>query len=333
MRKRLAGVAVGMSVAASLLSSCAAINADALPQPGNSYTDGYDLVIEFSNVLNLPERAKVVMDGGRVGVVTGVAINANHVDVTVRLAPSVEVPADTHAILQQATVLGDIYVALQPPSVTGAPAPALRPGSHLPVALTTSPPQLEDTIANLANFVASGSIQRMQNAIINVNRVTPTAPGEVREIASRVTTDLADLSDNIDVVDQWLNGLAGTAQVVANRSAALTYWFSDAGVKGFQRTTIVAPYLSRVLPSIGSIYSGGYWLVPMLTAAAGATESIRGAKWSFEDEWPAWRRLFTDYFLPQEKYPAVNITSIVGPDGRDLSGDTEQVLRMLGAFP
>jgi phospholipid/cholesterol/gamma-HCH transport system substrate-binding protein len=332
MRKRLIGVAIGLPIVASLLSSCAAINADALPQPGNSYSDGYDLVVEFSNVLNLPERAKVVMDGGRVGVVTGVAINSNHVDVTVRLAPDIQVPADSRAILQQATVLGDIYVALQPPTGTGTATPPLRPGAHLPVAQTTSPPQLEDTIANLANFVASGSIQRMQNAIINVNRVTPAAP-EVRDIASRISVDLADLSNNIDVVDQLLNGLAGTAQVVANRSSALSFWFSDAGVKGFQRTTIVAPYLSRVLPSIGSIYSGGYWLVPMLTAVANAGESIRSSKLAVEDEVPAWRRLFTDYFLPQDKYPAVNITSIVGPDGRDLTGDTEQVLRMLGAVP
>jgi phospholipid/cholesterol/gamma-HCH transport system substrate-binding protein len=34
-----------------------------------------------------------------------------------------------------------------------------------------------------------------------------------------------------------------------------------------------------------------------------------------------------------EKYPAINITSIVGPDGRELSGNVEQVLRMLGAVP
>ena len=50
--------------------------------------------------------------------------------------------------------------------------------------------EIEDTIANLANFVASGSIQRAQNAVVNINGVTPSAAGELNQIASRVATDL-----------------------------------------------------------------------------------------------------------------------------------------------
>ena len=44
----------GVLAAATVLtvSSCAAINVDALPQPGPSYDDGYDVVMQFSSVLN-----------------------------------------------------------------------------------------------------------------------------------------------------------------------------------------------------------------------------------------------------------------------------------------
>jgi phospholipid/cholesterol/gamma-HCH transport system substrate-binding protein len=38
-------------------------------------------------------------------------------------------------------------------------------------------------------------------------------------------------------------------------------------------------------------------------------------------------------FLPVDKYPAINITSIIGPDGRELSGNVQDVLRILGATP
>jgi phospholipid/cholesterol/gamma-HCH transport system substrate-binding protein len=41
-----------------VLSSCASLNVDAIPLPGSSDRGGYDIVIEFTNVLNLPERAK-----------------------------------------------------------------------------------------------------------------------------------------------------------------------------------------------------------------------------------------------------------------------------------
>jgi phospholipid/cholesterol/gamma-HCH transport system substrate-binding protein len=319
---------------AVVLSSCASLNANSLPEPGNSYSDGYDIVIEFANVLNLPDRAKVVMDGTTIGVVERVAVGRSDVDVTARIDQSIHVPSDIRAVLQQATVLGDIYVALDRPSTAaaggGGPVPA---GGRIPVAQTTSPPQLEDTLANLANFVASGSIQRIQSSIININRVTPERAGQVREIASQVSRDLSDLSGNIATVDQWLNGVSGTADVLARRIPQLQYWFSPAGMLAFNRVTEASVAISTLLPSIGSIYTGGFWLVPLLKSLGIAVGAVQKSKVAVESEYPAWRQLFTDMFLPADKYPAMNITSVVAPDGRDITGNVQEVLRILGATP
>jgi phospholipid/cholesterol/gamma-HCH transport system substrate-binding protein len=320
-------------LSAVVVSSCASLNANSLPQPGNSYSDGYQIVIEFANVLNLPDRAKVLMDGTTIGVVEGVAVGKSDVDVTVRIDQSVHVPSDIRAVLQQATVLGDIYVALDRPSTaTGGGAP-LQAGGRIPVAQTTSPPQLEDTLANLANFVASGSIQRIQSSIIDINRVTPARAGQVREIASQVSRDLSDLSGNIATVDQWLNGVSGTADVMASRIPQLQYWFSPAGMTAFNRVTEASVAISTLLPSIGSIYTGGFWLVPLLKSLGIAVGAVQKSKVAVEGEYPAWRQLFTDMFLPTDKYPAMNITSVVAPDGRDITGNVQEVLRILGATP
>jgi hypothetical protein len=317
---------------AVLLSSCASISVNSLPQPGSSFRGGYDVVMEFTNVLNLPNQAKVVMDGTTVGVVTGVIIAGNHVDVTSRIGREVVVPSNVHATLQQATVLGDIYVALERPSSDNSAIPALAAHGRIPVQQTTSPPQLEDTIANLANFVASGSIQRAQSTVIGINKVTPPE-AEVHTLTTRVAVDLSDLSQNMDIVDQWLGGVAGTANVMYSKLPAYEYWFSPAGMLGFNRGTEVASYLGLLLPSIGSIYSGGFWLVPLLDSLGIALGAIQQSKWAVEDEVPAWRRLFTDFFLPVDKNPTINITSIVGPDGRELTGNVQDVLRILGATP
>ena len=102
------------------------------------------------------------MDGTTVGVVTKVTIATSQVDVTSRIDRDVVVPSNIHALLQQATVLGDIYVALERGKETGSAGPPSGPGGRIPLAQTTSPPQLEDTIAHLANFIGSGSIQRAQ---------------------------------------------------------------------------------------------------------------------------------------------------------------------------
>ena len=64
MTRRIRPIAGAVAVTGALvLSSCASINVNAIPQPGASYSDGYDIVMKFESVLNLPERAKVVLDG------------------------------------------------------------------------------------------------------------------------------------------------------------------------------------------------------------------------------------------------------------------------------
>src|SRR5262249_46942122 len=112
--KVILGVVCGMSITSC--SSLSSLSVDAIPMPGHTYRDGYDIVAEFANVLNLPDRAKVVMDGTTVGEVSKVTEAGTHVDVTARIEKGVGVPSNTTAVLQQATVLGDIYLALERPA-------------------------------------------------------------------------------------------------------------------------------------------------------------------------------------------------------------------------
>ena len=319
-------------ISAVALTSCASLNINSVPLPGSSYQGGYDIVAEFTNVLNLPDRAKVVMDGTTVGVVQKVSIAGDRVDVTARVSPDVRVPANVHAVLQQATVLGDIYLALERPTDTTLTAPPLSPGGRIPLAQTTSPPQLEDTIANMANFIGSGSIQRAQNTLMNINKVTPPKE-EVHRVVSQITTDLGELSDNVDTVDTLLNSVSQTTDVLATRTPELSFWFTEPGLAGFRRAIVLANTFSVLLPSLGSIYNYGYWLAPLINSLGGGFGATQATKHAVEAEYPQYRQFINDFFMPQEKYPAINITSIVGRDGRELSGNVEQVLRMLGAIP
>lgn len=334
MKLRIA-VFTGVVVCAVSLTGCSklsALNVDSVPLPGHSHTNGYDIVAEFSNVLNLPDRAKVVMDGTTVGEVSKVTEAGTHVDVRARIDEGVRIPSNVTAVLQQATVLGDIYLALERPAEGVAPAAPLRTDGRIPLAQTISPPQLEDTIANLANFIGSGSIQRAQDTLVRLNRITPPKQ-EVRRVVSQVTTDLNQLADNLDTVDIALNSLQQTSTVAAAHADEMSFWFTPEGVRGFERSTTVAREVGNLLPSVGSIYSKGYYLVPMFTSLADAMAAVRGEKQVVEREYPLWRKFINESYLAQEKYPAINITSIVGPDGRELSGNVEQVLRMLGAVP
>jgi virulence factor Mce-like protein len=315
-----------------LLSSCASINVNAIPQPGAANGGGYDVVMEFASVLNLPERAKVVLDGVTVGAVSKMMLTESAVDVTARVDQGVEIPSNVRAVLQQATVLGDIYIALERPEGEGLQANSLTPGARILLTQTSSPPQLEDTIASLANFTSSGTIQRAQNTIIRLNRILP-ASDEVRRLTAQVDQNLSALSANINRVDELLDGVSRTSETLHAHIPQLEYQLSPYGQKNFERFIALTNYIATLLPGIGSIASGGYWLVPFLNSLADSAGAVQQSKIAVEEEIRRFRRLFTDFFLPQDKYPAINITSIVGPDGRELSGNVQDVLRMLGAMP
>lgn len=331
-RLRLA-IALVLTGLALPLTSCAGakvLTVDAIPVPGTNASGGYDIILEFDNVLNLPDRAKVVMDGTKVGSVKDVALKASGVEVIVRIDDGVVVPSDIHSVLQQATVLGDTYMALERNTDADSPANPLRPGGRIPLSQTTSPPQLEDTLANLATFVGSGSIQRAQNSVVKINHVTPPRP-EIRAMAARVATDLDDLSNNIDNVDLWVDGFARSAALMEANTQKFETWFTPLGIKSFAHAFVLVHFMAPLMPTIGSIYYNGYWLVPVLSSAVAAVSAIQKGKWAFEEEIHKWEKLVNERILPQEKYPAINITSIVDSDGRDLTNNVQDVLRMIGA--
>ncbi len=288
MTRRLGWLVVLAAMAIVAVPSCSALNVNALPQPGASYSDGYDVVIEFANVLNLPDRAKVTLDGVKVGTVTRETLMNDRVDVTLRIGSGVSVPSNAHGGLEQASVLGDIYVALESPPA-GKAAPALAPGSRLRLTHTTSPPQLEDTLARLATFATSGSIQRIQNTIIHLNRITPPTD-EVHRLTSRVASDLSDLSAHIDQDDQLLNDATQTSEVLKDSIPSLKLMLSPKGQLGYERSVLWINYCAEMFPGLGSIYQGGFWLVPLFHSLADYIGSARDAKSAFEREGPGWRR-------------------------------------------
>ena len=325
-----------VAVLAALLTipttaSCASLNIAALSQIGPRPT-GYDIILKFNNVLNLPAQAKVIMDGVQVGVVEEVAVAEHEVDVHARIDNGIAVPSNIHAELQQATVLGDIYIALER-NTESSDTELLRSGDTVGLDRTVSPPPLEATLAKLAMFIGSGSVQRIQNMIIHVNRVTPAA-GDSRLIAARVSTDLQDLAKNIDVVDELIGGVSDTASVLETNIPNLQIWVSPDGQHVWKdRVIATATLTGRNMVAVGSIYNGGFWLVPLLKSMGNALGAVQQSKWAIEEELPAWRQLFTDYFLPQDKHPAINITSVIGPDGRELLPNVHDVLRIIGAMP
>ena len=216
MRRALTGLCC-----VALLSACSIDPAD-LPIPG-SYVAGdkYSLRIEFASVLNLPEKAKVIVEGVDAGVLDTVELVGSTAVATVDLSADVRLPTDTVAELRQSSILGEIYISLQPPadssgagssSASGTGGPYLRDGDVIPVERTVPADNVEDVLRGLSNLVTGGHYVQLQEAVNNVNAAIPPDQAEVDKINLAARAALTDIGDNTGEIDRIL----GAAESISN---------------------------------------------------------------------------------------------------------------------
>lgn len=228
MRRALAGLCC-----VALLSACSVDPAD-LPIPG-SYVSGdkYSLKIEFASVLNLPEKAKVIVEGVDAGVLDKVELVGSTAVATVDLSADVQLPADTVAELRQSSILGEIYISLQPPSDSAdsstaggnsgssSEGPYLGDGDVIPVQRTVPADNVEDVLRGLSNIVTGGHYVQLQEAVNNVNAAVPPDPAEIDKINLAARVALTDIGDNTGEIDRILSAAEGISNTLVSQRDGL----------------------------------------------------------------------------------------------------------------
>ncbi|QHG85546.1 MCE family protein (plasmid) [Rhodococcus rhodochrous] len=320
------GALCGTVVVLASVSGCS-LRPEDLPSVRGGVDDGYSIGIEFDSVANLPTGADVVMDSKRIGEVEYVEVGDRAVTVLATVEGSAHVPTDVQAIIRQDTLLGDTYVAL----VRDPNTPAhswLGDGDTVSLDRTTSPPQLEDTMAVLATFINGGTIYRVEDMMRKANTVMPPH-GDIRSLASVVSTDLRDLSSRTDEIDRMIDGLDGTSRAVQANETELSTVFDSSAVHYWNSVSEnIYAHIGSLLPSIGSVFEGGVWMAPMLDSLADTTDvSLSGAPNSIVEI----VRFVEETLLPYLENPSVDIVSVQDSEGRDVLPDVAHLLTMLGA--
>ncbi|MEV5651940.1 MlaD family protein [Nocardia sp. NPDC052254] len=312
-----------------LATTACSVGPDDLPSVRGGVGAGYQLELQFASTMNLPTGADVMMDGLRVGEVQKLTAAEGFVSVDAHIKDGTEVPAGVRAVIRQNTLLGDTYIALDhEPVVRG---PYLPAGGTVSVDHTSSPPQLEDTMAVLAYFVNGGSIQKIEDAMTGINAVMPQ-PRDVQRLASVVAGDMRDLAGDTGEIDRMLAGFSDTGAAIDAKGQTLATLFAPRTEHYWRRTAVsIVSYISQILPSVGSVYEGGLWMVPMLNSLAD-TGGVARDIW---DRAPADTAKLSDFLrttlLPFARNPSVDIRSIDTAGGDHLVADVENLLRMLGA--
>ncbi len=200
-RKRYSLAVMAMSTCLSV-SACASggLASVPLPAPGGLRRGGFELTAIFSNALNLPARAKVKLGGADIGEVSSMIARNYTAVTTLRIMPGVELPKGTTAELRSATPLGDIFVAVKPPSPAQPNAPLLKSGDTIELESTSAAATVEALLSSAAIVVNGGAIRNLTNLVNGMGKATGdqgAAFGNLIEKSNHTLSRLNARSDQI----------------------------------------------------------------------------------------------------------------------------------------
>ncbi|GAB3201030.1 MCE family protein [Nocardioides hungaricus] len=193
-RERNPVVVGAASLAVIALLILAAFRAQDLPLIGGGDT----YYAAFSDSGGLKANDEVRIAGVRVGKVDAVELDGDHVRVAFRIDTDSGFGADTRAAIKVKTLLGAMYLALEP-----AGDGQLDEGSEIPVERTSSPYDVVEAFSGLAETSERIDTDRLAESLTTLADLTRNTPEEFRSALRGVS----DLSSNLAARDEQINTL------------------------------------------------------------------------------------------------------------------------------
>ncbi|MCT7658439.1 MlaD family protein [Mycobacterium deserti] len=166
-------VTVLAAVVCLTVSSCASEGLASLPLPAPGVgTGGYTLTAVFSNALNLPANAKVKLAGADVGQLESMVARNYTAVTTLRIMDGVRLPQGSTAELRSATPLGDVFIAVKPPTPADPGAPLLQNGDAIELDSTTAAATVESVLSSAAILVNGGAVRNFTNIVNGLGKAT-----------------------------------------------------------------------------------------------------------------------------------------------------------------
>lgn len=202
-RERNPVVVGAASLAVMALLILAAFRAQDLPLIGGGDT----YYAAFSESGGLKANDEVRIAGVRVGKVSSVELDGDHVKVTFKIDTDSAFGSDTRAAIKVKTLLGAMYVALEP-----AGEGQLEEGSEIPVERTSSPYDVVDAFSGLAETSERIDTDRLAESLTTLADLTRNTPEEFRgalEGVSELSSNIAARNDQINTLLKNLERVSG----------------------------------------------------------------------------------------------------------------------------
>ncbi len=224
---RLAALAVALAA----LSGCGFKGAYSLPLPGgNAGGNSYHVTAVFDDVQDLVPMAAVRVDDVAVGDVTSIEYDPSDgkAHVGIRIRDSVQLPANAVATLEQTTLLGEKYVAVEQP--TGEqPTGRLTEGSVIDDNATSNLPDITEVFGVLSAVLNGGDIQDLQTINIEVAKALSGREQAVKSALHELDTFVSGLDRQKQKIVRALDELDRFSGALAKQTGTIATALDDLG--------------------------------------------------------------------------------------------------------
>jgi phospholipid/cholesterol/gamma-HCH transport system substrate-binding protein len=211
--------AVSIVVLAALV--LAAFRAQDLPLIGGGDT----YYASFSEAGGLKPNDEVRIAGVRVGKVEAVELEGDHVKVTFRVEDGAEFGSETAAAIKVKTLLGAMFLALQP-----AGSGQMSEGTEIPVERTSSPYDVVEAFAGLAETSEQIDTDQLAQSLTTLADLTRNTPDEFRKALDGVSALSANVAARDEQINQLLGNLERVSKVLDARDKDIIALMEDADV-------------------------------------------------------------------------------------------------------
>jgi phospholipid/cholesterol/gamma-HCH transport system substrate-binding protein len=226
----LATVAVVVAAGLAGCSSGGFNGIYSIPLPGGASLGShpYQVTAQFANVGDLVPQSAVMVNNVAVGRVTRIFLPPRSwtANVTMLVNSSVHLPANSIAQLQQASLLGEQFIALSaPPGVP--PVGRITNGAVIPVSRTTANATVEEVLGALSLLLNGGGISQLHTITTQLDAALSGNAPQIRSLLVQMHTLLANLNVHRHDIETALDGLNSLSATLAARDRQIGNVLTD----------------------------------------------------------------------------------------------------------
>jgi virulence factor Mce-like protein len=184
----------------------------------SSGSSGKELSAIFSRTNNLFEEGEVRMLGLEVGTITDITAKGSDVEVSMRLQPGIQVPAQATATIVPKSALGERFVSLRPDYTGG---PTLPEGATIPTSRTKVPAELDEVLRSLEDLASSLEPDRIANLVDALAGSLEGNGGDLNTLIGEATDAITTLADNSNELVATVEELGNVTEALSTRSQQL----------------------------------------------------------------------------------------------------------------